>query len=63
MCKTNILLVLIDDIIVEYPDTEEYIFKKLQKKRRRKGIPTDTVRVIFLASFKSKKHSYKPSIP
>ena len=28
--KTNILLELTDDIIVEYPDTKEYIQQKLQ---------------------------------
>ena len=30
--RTNILLELIDDIIVKYPDTEEYIQQKLQEK-------------------------------
>ena len=29
--KTNMLLELIDDIIVEYPDTKEYIQQKLQE--------------------------------
>ena len=30
--RTNILLELIDNIIVKYPDTEEYMQQKLQEK-------------------------------
>ena len=48
--KTNILLELIGDIIVEYPDTKEYIQKKLQEKSEREGILID-VAIFFLASF------------
>ena len=35
--ETNILLELIDDIIVEYPDSKEYIQQKLQEKCEREG--------------------------
>ena len=52
--KTNILLELIYDIIVEYLDTKEYIQQKLQKKCKREGILIDAVIFIFLASFRSK---------
>ena len=45
--KTNILLELIDDIIVEYPNTKEYIEQKLQEKCKREGILTGTVIFIF----------------
>ena len=41
--KTNILLELIDDIIVEYPNTKEYIQQKLQEKCEREGILIDMV--------------------
>ena len=60
--KTNILLELIDDIIVEYPDTKEYIQQKLQEKCEREGILIDTVNIFFLASFQKQKHVYKPSM-
>ena len=45
--KTNTLLELIDDIIVEYPNTKEYIEQKLQEKCKREGILIDTVIFIF----------------
>ena len=63
--KTNILLELIDDIIVEYPETKKYIQQKLQEKCKREEIPIDTVIFIitfFLASFQKQKHFYKPRI-
>ena len=56
------LLELIDNVIVQYWDTKEYIQQKLQKKCKREGIPIDTVSFIFLASFWKQKHFYKPSI-
>ena len=56
------LLELIDNVIVQYRDTKEYIQQKLQKKCKREGIPIDTVSFIFLASFWKQKHFYKPSI-
>ena len=52
--KTNILLELID-IIVEYPDTKEYIQQKLQEKCEREGILIDTVIFIFLSKFSEAK--------
>ena len=54
--KTNILLELIDDIIVEYPDTKEYIQQKLQKKCEREGILIDMVIFsVFLSKFSEVK--------
>ena len=53
--KTNILLELIDDIIIEYPDTKEYIQQKLQEKCEREGILIDTVIFIFLSKFSEAK--------
>ena len=53
--RTNILLGLIDDIIVKYPDTEEYIQQKLQEKCKREGILIETVNFIFLKSFRIRK--------
>ena len=45
--KTNILVELIDDIIVEYPDTKECIQQKLQEKCKREGTSIDMVNFIF----------------
>ena len=50
--KTNILLELINDIIVEYPETKKYIQQKLQEKCKREQIPIDTV--ISIITFFSK---------
>ena len=50
--RTNILLELIDNIIVKYPDTEEYMQQKLQEKCKREGIVIVTVKFIFLISFR-----------
>ena len=41
--KMNILLELIGDIIVEYPDTKEYIQQNLQEKFGREAILIGTV--------------------
>ena len=53
--KTNILLELIDDIMVEYPDSKEYIQQKLQEKCQREGILIDTVIFIFFSKFSEAK--------
>ena len=47
--KTNILLELIDDIIIEYPNTKEYMQQKLYEKCDRQGnfIPIDKVISFF----------------
>ena len=60
--RANILLELIDDIIVKYPDPKEYIQQKLQEKCKREGIATEKIIFIFLASFQKQKHFFKPSI-
>ena len=52
--KTNILLELIYDIIIEYPYTKEYIQQKLYVKCDREGIPIDKVILFFLASLEAK---------
>ena len=49
--RANILLELIDDIIVKYPDTEEYIKQKLQEKCKREGIPIEMVNFISFFFF------------
>ena len=41
--KTNIILELIDGIIMEYPNTKEYIQQKLYEKCAREGMPIDKV--------------------
>ena len=53
--KTNILLELIDDIIVEYLDAKEYIQQKLQEERKGEGILVDTVIFIFFSKFSEVK--------
>ena len=53
--KTHILLELIDDIMVEYPDSKEYIQQKLQEKCQREGILIDTVILIFFSKFSEAK--------
>ena len=61
--KTNILLELIDDVIVKYPNTEEYIQQKLLGKCKKEGILIDMV--IFFSTFQKQKkdiftnHAYK----
>ena len=52
------LLELIDDVIVEYPDTKEQIQQKLQYKCKREGIQIDTVSFSFLASFSEAKNIF-----
>ena len=45
--KTNILLEVIDDIIIEYPNSNEYIQQKLYEKCDREGISIDKVILFF----------------
>ena len=52
--KTNILLELIDDVIVEYQNTKGYIQQELLAKYKREGILIDTIIFIFIASFRNK---------
>ena len=59
--KINILLEVIDDIIIEYPDANDFIQGKLHEKCDREGISIDKVICFFLISLKA-KHFYKPSI-
>ena len=52
--KTNILLEVIDDIIIKYPDTKKFIQQKLIEKCDREGISIDKVILFFHSKFKSK---------
>ena len=55
MHKANILLELIYDIIIiEYPNTKEYIQQRLYGKCDREGIPIDNVILYFLAILEAK---------
>ena len=45
--KTNIILELMDDIIIEYPNNKEYIQQELHEKCKREGIPIDIVILFF----------------
>ena len=49
--KANILLEL-SNIIVQYPNTKEYIEQKLHEKCKREGASIDIVILFFLASFR-----------
>ena len=52
--KTKILLEVIDDIIIEYPDTNEFMQQKLNEKCDREGISIDKVIYFFLISLEAK---------
>ena len=45
--KTNIALELIDDIIIEHPNTKEYIEQMAQEKCKREGMLIDKVIFVF----------------
>ena len=45
--KKYILLEVIDDIIIEYPNSKEYIQQKLYEKCDREGIPIDKIILSF----------------
>ena len=51
--KTNILLEVIDDIIIEYPDTNDLIQQKLSEKCDREGVSIDKATCFFLISLES----------
>ena len=52
--KTKILLEVIDDIIIEYADTNVFIQQKLFEWCDREEIPIDKVILFFLSMFRSK---------
>ena len=52
--KTNIFLELMNDIIIEYSNTKEYIQQKLYEKSDRERTPID--KVVFLASVEVKTY-------
>ena len=52
---------VIDDIIIEYPHTNDFMQQKLEEKCDREGILIDNVVCIFLISLEA-KHFYKPSM-
>ena len=43
-----------DDIIIEYPNTKDFIQQKLIEKCDREGISKDKVVLLFLNKFRSK---------
>ena len=55
--KTNILLELVDDIILEHPNTKECRQQKPYEKCDREEIPID--KAIFLASLEVRNIFYK----
>ena len=50
--KTNVFLELMDDIIIDYSNTKEYIQQKLYEKSDRERTPID--KVIFFSKFRGK---------
>ena len=52
--KTNILLEVIDDIIIEYQDTKGFTSQKLIEKCDREGRSIDKLILFFLSEFRSK---------
>ena len=52
---------VIDDIIIEYPHTNDFMQQKLEEKCDREGISIDNVVCIFLISLEA-RHFYKPSM-
>ena len=57
--KTKILLEIMNDIITEYPNINDFIQRKLIEKYDREGISIDEVS--FLISLEA-KHFYKPTM-
>ena len=53
--KTEILLEMINDIINEYPNTNDFIQQKLIEKCGREGISIDEVANFFLSKSRRKK--------
>ena len=51
--KTNILLGMVNDIVTEYPNTNDFIQQKLTEKCDREGILIDEA-VFFLSKSRSK---------
>ena len=52
--KIKILLEIINDIITEYPNTNDFIQQKLIQKCDREGISIDEVIYFFLSDSRSK---------
>ena len=59
--KTKTLLEMINDIIIEYPNTNDFIKEKLIEKSDRAGISIDEVIYFFLVSLEAKT-LFKPSM-
>ena len=51
--KTKILLEIINDVVIEYPDTRDFIEQKLIEKCNREGISIDEV-IYFFSKSRSK---------
>ena len=52
--KANILLEVMDDIIIEYSDTKDFMQQKLVEKCDREGISVDKIILFILSKFRSK---------
>ena len=50
---------MIDDIVIEYSYTKDFIQQKLIEKCDREGVSIDRIIYFFLASLEA-KHFYKP---
>ena len=59
--KTKILLEQINDIIIRYANTKDFIQQKLIEKYDREGISINKVIYFFLVSLEA-KHFCKPSM-
>ena len=59
--KTKILLEVTGDIIIQYPDTNDFIQQKLNEKCDKEEILIDKVICFFLISLEA-KYFYKPSM-
>ena len=51
--KIKILLEMADDIIIEYPNTNNFIQQKLNEKCDREGISIDRIICFFLISLEA----------
>ena len=56
--KTNIALELIDDIIIQHPNTKEYIEQMAQEKCKREGMLIDMVIFVFFKQISEVKNIF-----
>ena len=51
--KTKILLEMVNDVVIKYPGTRDFIEQKLIEKCNREGLSMDQV-IYFFSKYKSK---------